>query len=178
MKQAEASTEVLRAVLACGAYWGPGYSHLWAHAVGRLSNPGVVNSNMNEGLDPRYLSALFALYAAGIGAVAGGQYEELRGLLLKPAVREYERETPAGAKLHPGAVLEHEVAKLLPGVGIRTPLSEYLESALRSSLASVISADAEYTDALIASSTWPRSSTPITRRYGRPSAALDGVGAF
>jgi hypothetical protein len=147
VKKAEASTEVLRAMLACGAYWGPSYSDLWAHAVRRLSNPGVANSNMNEGFDPRYLSALFALYAAGIGAVAGGHYEELRGLLLKPALREYERETPVGAKLHPGAVLHHEVAKLLPGVSNRTPLSEYLASALRPSLAYVISADTEYTDA-------------------------------
>jgi hypothetical protein len=147
VRQAEASTEVLRAVIACGAYWGPSYGDLWAGAAQRLSNPGVANSNMNEGFDPRYLSALFVLYAAGIGAVAGGNYEVLRALLLKATIREYERETPVGVKLHPGAVLQHEVAKWLPGVGNRTPLSEYLAATVRSSLGSVIAAESDYTDA-------------------------------
>ncbi len=146
--QAESSTEVLRAMVACGAYWGPTYNDLWARSVQRLANPGGAYTNMNQGFDPRYLSALYVLYGAGIGAVAGGNYEGLQTILLRAHVREYDRETPIGAKLYPGAVLENRFAGMLPVIPrAHTPFSQYLEPTLRGSLRSVIAADSDYVDA-------------------------------
>jgi hypothetical protein len=148
VRQAEVSTEVLNAMVACGAYWGPSYNDLWTQAVQRLANPGDANATMNEGFDPRYLSALLVLYAAGIGAVAGGNYECLQAMLQQAYIREYQSEIPIGGKLHPSAVLDNRFAGVLPVVPrAHTPFSQYLEPALRGTLRSVIASDSDYLDA-------------------------------
>ena len=148
MKEAEASTEVLRAIVACGTYWAPNYSDLWSKGLQRLANPAGANVAMNEGFDPRYLPALLVLYAAGIGAAAVGNYDILEGILQKAHVREYSRETPIGGKLIPVAVLDGRFASVLQVIpGAHTPFSQYLEPALRASLRFVIAADSDYFDA-------------------------------
>jgi hypothetical protein len=103
---------------------------------------------LNEGFDPRFVSALLVLYAAGIGAVAGGNYAALQALLLEAFLFENEREIPVGIRIFPNAVFQPQIGHLLKGFERdHTPLSHYLEAALRESLRPVITADRAYVDA-------------------------------
>lgn len=145
VQRAEAATEVLRAVLSCGCYWSRAYDDLWVRALQRLSNPGKLGTIINGGLDGRFLPALFAYYAAGLGAVAGGNYDTLRSIFLNTKIVEYDKETPVVAYLYPGVVLQQQYGRLLSGMDRRhTPTSDYLQVALRESLKPVLVGEREY----------------------------------
>jgi hypothetical protein len=148
VQRAEAATEVLRAVLACGCFWGRGYNELWVRALQRLCNPGKGPTAVNNGFDARFLPALFVYYAAGVGAVARGNYDTLRSIFLDTNIVQYNRETPIVTSLYPALVFQPRVSQLLPGMaGHFTPLSEYLQSALRESLKPVLGGEREYQEA-------------------------------
>jgi len=146
--RADAASEVLRGVLACGCYWSAAYNDLWVRALQRLVNPGTSPVILNSGFDTRFLPALFAYYAAGIGAVAAGNYGVLRAIFLDTKIVEYDKETPLVVWLHPVVVLGRDLAKFLPGLEQRkTPLNDYLQVALRESLKPIVPSEREYQEA-------------------------------
>jgi len=111
----------------------------------RKGRPGTI---INRGFVARFLPALFAYYAAGLGAVAGSNYGTLRSIFLNTKIFEYDKETPIVTWLYPGVVLEQRLGRMLPGMDRHhTPLSDYLQAALRESLKPVVADDREYQEA-------------------------------
>ncbi len=83
----EGLTEVLRALLTTGGYWGePAHESHWVTCLDR-----VANIPETGGYDPwlalRRYPALLALYAVGLGAVAQGRYRTLAALAERVQVR-------------------------------------------------------------------------------------------
>jgi hypothetical protein len=146
--RAEAATDVLRAVVACGTFWGTGQPDLWVRAIQRLVNRRPPPTQINQGFDLRFVPALLVYYAAGVGAIAGGHYDTLRAICLNTRVAEYEKETPIATWLYPGIVVQQPYGNLLPARGnLKAPMSDYLESALRGSMQHLQVVDPEYTEA-------------------------------
>jgi hypothetical protein len=132
-----------------GCYWGELWTApLWASAIERLANANPGSNGIVVWLHLRRLPALIAMYAAGIGAVAGSRYGNLRAILVDPRIREPSRTQPAAIALAPGNVLELEVARRLPGMERRyTPVSDWLFAVCRDWLRDVIPSDDDYLQA-------------------------------
>jgi hypothetical protein len=146
--RADAATEVLRAMVACGTYWESASPALWVRALQRLVNRRPPPTSINRGFDMRFLPALLVYYSAGIGAVAGGRYETLRAVLLDTKIAEYEREVPIVRLLSAIEVLEPRFGQLLPPRrNVKFPTSDYLEAVLRPTLQLVQVIDSEYVEA-------------------------------
>jgi hypothetical protein len=148
VERADAATEVLRAMIACGTYWATEPLSLWVRALQRLLNRRPPPTVINEGFDLRFAPSLLVYYAAGIGAVAGGRYRTLRSLFLDTKIVEYEAEVPIVTRLYPGVVLQQPYGHLLPArTKVKTPMSDYLESALQGSLKQILVTGSEYREA-------------------------------
>lgn len=154
VQRLHASSECILALLANGSYWGRAEQHdVWVNAVGRLAAFSASGSRIQVPDISQY-PGLLALYATGIGAVATGKYDLLQSVLLAPGPP-----TPAGERqaivqaLAPRNVLTPEEANALfphpnsPNQKYRTPLSQYLERALRPTFLDLIYSDREYIEA-------------------------------
>jgi len=145
VKKAEDATAVLCAIIATGAYWSDYEStRIWVRSIERLANP-TYPTAVNSGYEPRLLPALFVMYAAGIGAVAGDRYEVLRAVLLDPQIRQYESESPVVRVLAPTMVLTKLVAsKLADMERHKTPLSAEVQAFLLPLVRPVVPGEGDY----------------------------------
>ncbi|MEI7770246.1 MAG: SIR2 family protein [Chloroflexales bacterium] len=146
----ETLCEILIALFVHGCFWSePQHDALWVKALERLAQPTEVSGSYASGLlELRRYPALLMLYAGGIAALAGGRYHTLAALLTRPQVRErYERrEAPLAMALYPMKVFSDGVGKRLPKMERHyTPVSDWLFTVLRASLASYITDDHTYT---------------------------------
>ncbi len=138
-------SEVLRAILVTGCWWGDAHQvQHWVAALERLAN-----SNITLGINAEFghYPTLAALYAAGISAVAAGKLDVLGALLIEPKVRVQNEEYSIVTRVYPGHILNPETAKLMPGYERNyTPLNNYLHTALRPGLRDQVPDDARYDD--------------------------------
>ncbi len=125
----EGLTEVLRALLSTGGYWGePAHEGHWVACLDRVANlPEVGGSGPWVSL--RHYPALLALYALGLGAVAQDRYGTLAALAERVWVR---REGGRGAEplvvaASTARVFEPRLAEsLYPGQRFYVPVSQHL----------------------------------------------------
>lgn len=144
----EAHCEKLLSICVTGCYWGnEDTTKLWVAALQRIANPtGKDGSGRLRGLY-RY-PALLLLYGAGLSAVAAGNFETMAAVLTKPQVRSDQNgNVPICSEIYPSAVMEKQVAKMLPGMSSRpTPTNEHLFSKLREPLREYLPDDEDYQD--------------------------------
>lgn len=146
LQRCEAVVEVLRSLYITGCYWGgPLYANLWPKCLERVANTPGARSGLVVWLNLRRYPALILMYAGGISSIANDKYSTLAKLLVTPKAIESGVEHPLILKLFPGAVLETEVARLLPDLGRRhTPVSDHLFTVLREPLKEFLPSEGEY----------------------------------
>lgn len=72
------------------------------------------------------------LYASGVGALAGGRYDNLRAILLEPRLRYHNDTRVAVEILYPGAVLDPQQAARVVGLpDTFAPISDRIAADVR-----------------------------------------------
>lgn len=146
--QNEAAAGVVMALLATGAFWGEHeQQELWTRSVERLANPPDADVSSGRWPTLRRYPALLAVYAAGLGALAGSHRHVLGALLVKPRVRVHSHEKQAAQVLHcrSDEVFPDHAARSLPGLERRkAALSDHLFEVLRAPLRDIVPNDEDY----------------------------------
>lgn len=150
LREYEALSERLRAVVLTGCRWGqPKHSEYWAGCLRRIANPPVTHFGDGEWFNLRWYPALLVLYAGGVAAAARG-YEALGALLSSEIkVRCAAGELPLIRLVNTGMVLDDRLAVDLPGVkgflhSKPTPFSQHIHAALRQSFQDLLPEDSAY----------------------------------
>ncbi len=146
----EVVTERLRAILAAIAFYDKDNKH------GDLLTTAITRSadrNYRDGLisllDLQSYPALLLVYAAGIAALSARNFPTLAAILLKPKARtrRVEGMQPIIYVTNTWTVMNGELQKSIPRPGAdreHTPLSNFLQDTLRSSLAHYVLGEAEW----------------------------------
>ncbi len=148
----DALTSPLAELFATGCYWGGDqHTSLWSRSLERMASFHKRDGSYNEHLLrlQRY-PALFMFYAAGIAAIAGGNYRTLRVLLEQTKASDdvFEKHESFAVGLSTWTVMEQQVGQLLPEMRNRyTPLSDYLFAVLRKPLGQFLSSELAYQEA-------------------------------
>jgi len=129
----EALTEDLGRAAALVAYWGKTTDdRIVPRILARLANAMERGNGVVPWLEMHLYPALLVMYAGGLGAVIGRREEQLVGLLASAQVRERSEWKPNVLVLNTHGVIDHPIAKELPGLERRhTPMSDYLAEVLR-----------------------------------------------
>lgn len=149
--QHDHSCAILMAMLAVGTYWGtPDHREIWTDAIERLANAWMKRVQGGIEIWSRVINypAQLAFYAAGLGAVAAGDFDTLGDLLLVPRIRSLndDKPHPPVVALHLRTVIDEPWAQELR-VGNRRPaFSDHLHATMRAPLAEVIKEDSVYDD--------------------------------
>ncbi|MES2211078.1 MAG: hypothetical protein V4515_13005 [Chloroflexota bacterium] len=133
----EALTEDLSRAAAMVAYWSKATDdRLVAGLVARLANAMERDNGVVPWLEMFLYPALLVMYAGGLGSVIGGRDGLLAALLASPLIHEREEWKPIVLVLHSHNVIDHSIAKELPGLQRRhTPMSDHLAEVLQPWLA-------------------------------------------
>jgi len=129
MKQLEAKTEILQALMITGGYWGnKNVANLFVKCMERLVDQKKDSGGYTAWVNLQLYPNLLLLFSAGLAALAAENYSMLADLLLKPqnkyAIRGKE---PLLLSVFPGIVIEQGMGRLLPDMDRRwTPTSDYL----------------------------------------------------
>jgi len=96
IKRLEEETSVLLSMLVEGCYWDEEqeYTEIWVKCIERLANPPVTESQYVQYSELRWYPVVLSLYAAGISAVAHGNYETLLRLVVEPVAYDLNEEKP------------------------------------------------------------------------------------
>ena len=147
-QQYENLTEVLKALIITGCYWGEKkHEKIWVKCLDRIANMPTENRMINHWENLRLYPALIVLYSGGIASIASGQYESFYALISKPKVRDKysNTEEPIVLKVNLSSVMERGIAQQLPGMANHhTPLSDQLYNVLRDSLRDILPDDTHY----------------------------------
>ena len=151
MRECESLAGELLALFALGCSEGHAqYSKVWSDALSHLAD-GVAPNRLVDNV--RLYPALLFLYAGGVAAVAGDNYENLAALLRQTKIRDFRYGGKAEAPTHalvPYRVIDERMAHRLPEDGQwHIPLSHHLFFALRDPLRSVILNDDAYEEAFL-----------------------------
>ncbi|HEX7181621.1 MAG TPA: SIR2 family protein [Thermoanaerobaculia bacterium] len=145
LREYEAITERLQALLIEGAAWGETqHLDLWRRSLERIANPPRPSSASVGWTNVMSYPALRLLYAAGLAAIAKGLYHNLRGLLEVPALDKGGQRVPlliAADTIH---VVDHNVLKTGLRKNWSLPMSEYLFESLREPLREHLRSDDNY----------------------------------
>lgn len=113
-------------------YWATTDERIVPSIVARLANALERANGVVPWLELYRYPALLVMYAAGLGAVMGRREERLASLLTSAQIRDQGRWQPAVLVLHAHGVIDHPIAKELPGLDRRhTPMSDHLAEILR-----------------------------------------------
>lgn len=143
----DALSETLLSVIVTGCYWGDRqHMKLWVDCLERVANSTGDRNGLIYLLNLRRYPALLFLYGAGLAAVAAGNYQTIASILTQPKVRnDSGREAAICTEIYPHAVMEKNVAHMLPGLDRRhTPVSDYLFDKLHATLREYIPRDEDY----------------------------------
>ncbi len=141
--------ETLLSVFVVGAYWGNSdTTKLWASVLQRIADCGVMGGSTYL-INLRRYPALLLLYAAGIAAVAAGNYEMLASMLTKPQAKNRQLQNkPICLIVYTWAVMDGNIDRLLPGLERHhTPFSDFLYDKLREPLREFLPRDEDYQEA-------------------------------
>jgi hypothetical protein len=145
----DAAMETSASLLTVGAFWGTAeHRGIWVQAIERLANSASGGAVSNWRTRLTGYPGLLAFYAAGVGAVAGEQYDTLVDLLLRPRVRSDTELQPAASVLVAEGVFERNAGQQLPGLERHIfPGSDHLHRQLRPILGDIVADDARYNGA-------------------------------
>jgi hypothetical protein len=146
----EALCETLLSVFVVGCYWGnEEATKLWATSLQRIADPPETGGGLVYLLNLRRYPALLLFYGAGLASVASNNFATLATILTKPKVRDEQNKYQAiCSEVYPGAVLETNLGRLLPGLERRhTPVSDHLYDRLREPLREFLPRDGDYQEA-------------------------------
>jgi len=138
IQQYDALLDPLTAMLAVGCRWGDTNDrYLWIECLQRVANlpdnwaSGTIRSTAL--LDLRDYPAMRLLYAAGIGAIAGGHFDTFLALLSEPQVGTGRDARPVTSMLQTGRIIHDALVHLHTRGGFATSdhLSEVLWAPLR-----------------------------------------------
>lgn len=147
MEKYGALGETLLSVIVTGCYWGDAqHLKLWVDSLERIANPAGNNAGVVSLINLRRYPSLLFLYAAGLAALAAGNYQTLASLLTQPKVKnDNGKETALCLEVSPHFVLDKGIAQKFSGLERRpTPVSEYLFDKLRLPLLEYAPRDDEY----------------------------------
>ena len=145
----EAACSTLLTLATVGGYWAEEeHVLLWHRAVSRLGSTRS-GAGYTTWVDlGRYPGSLL-LYALGIGAVEAGRLEFLGRLLEAPIREEHHEDKVAVQVLPPGCLFNgdgYAAMRILEGMERRkTPLNDWMHSALRPHAGRIIPEDSRYT---------------------------------
>jgi hypothetical protein len=142
--------EILLSVIVTGCYWGnEATTKLWVDCLQRIADPTDSGGGLVYLLKLRRYPALMLLYGAGLAAVVAGNYQAFAAVLTKPkAKNDHGTDVPLCSAVYPIAVIERDLARLLPGLGRNhTPVSDHLFAKLRVSFRDYLPRDEEYQNA-------------------------------
>lgn len=151
LEQYEAITEIVRALLVTGCYWGADeHSVHWIAAIERLANRPAARGHDALSKLARY-PALLLLYSAGLAAVANRDHGLLRAILIRPRMlgsNGSDKTYPVMERICPNKVLDQETAcQALGRPRAHTPVSDHLFHVLRDSLRDYLPDDEAYEEA-------------------------------
>jgi hypothetical protein len=149
VQQYEALTEVVRAVLVTGCYWGERpHAEYWARAIERIGNAAVEPHRASPGtilwLNLRKYPALVLLYSGGIAALAAERYDTLVAMLTLPKIRHTRPQAPVVVHVNTDAVCEPHFGWPIGGRNKIAPVSDHLQNVLRESLRELLPEDVRY----------------------------------
>lgn len=147
----EALTEVLRALVATGCYWGDKlHEDTWRQCLERIADHGGAAGGLSVLIDLRMYPALLLAYAGGIAAVAARNYGNLAALLVRARGREPRdlKVAPLAVALNPTVVIRDYDAQHMMNSQVNhyTPINDYLHRTLRNTLRDLLPRDADYDD--------------------------------
>ena len=115
-RYAALTADLARAV-ALGARWsGDSVRPIWPALIERVVAATDRASGQTLWADLSLYPGVLLLYASGVGALAGGRYDNLRAILLEPRIRYHNETRPAVEILYPGAVLDSQQAARVAGL--------------------------------------------------------------
>jgi len=95
--------------------------------------------------DLSYYPGVLLMYAAGIGALAGNRYDNLRGTFLDPRIQRHVRWASALEILNPHTIMDERQAARVAGLsGTFTAISELLAVDVRGALIDVMPDDSTF----------------------------------
>lgn len=152
MREYEAASERLQALLIVGAAWGePQQLGLWQRSLTRIATPppppsGTGYSDAWE--NARAYPIVRLLYASSLAAIAHGRFDNLYGMLEAP-VADKETKKKTAMLLAVNTISSVEPSTLNAGLSQRykVPMSEYFYSGLRDALREHLASEAEYESA-------------------------------
>jgi hypothetical protein len=145
MKIYETGMEILIRLTINGAYWSqPEHHDLWSEIVRRLLTLCPQTGSLTHLLSLRLYPACLAFYAAGIAAIASGNYELLKDFL-NTKVRVLGKDEPLALAVSPWEVLEVAMARELPGYERHyTPIHDRIFDVLRAPVRDFLVSDSDY----------------------------------
>ena len=139
-------SQVAQAVILVGCYFGTKtHEKLWVDLLQRVANPPGEKAGNVVLLNLQHFPALVLLYAGGIAAIAGENFETLLALLSKPKIYD-RREQPQSVltALSHHRVVETDLLNKIFGQRRYTPMSDHLCTLLRQPLRSLLPDDRQY----------------------------------
>lgn len=129
----EALTAPLAAAWATLGWWSAQPSARIATALmGHLAAVRDRGSGLHPWLDLYAYPALLLFYAFGVGAMTARRYDNMALLLEQPLLDARKRLQPAVLELNHPAVVDHDVARAMPGMErMLTPMSDRLATIVR-----------------------------------------------
>lgn len=144
-RYATLTADLARAV-ALGARWsGDSVRPLWPALIERVVAATDRASGQTIWADLSLYPTVLLLYAAGVGALAGGRHDNLAAFLLEPRVRSDNEWRLAVEVLYPGAVLDLQQKPRVVGLpDTYAPLSDRLAADVRPVVADLAPDDAAF----------------------------------
>jgi len=136
--------ETVLSLLVTGCYWGTSqHTKLWIDCLQRVAATGKSSSGLVYLNKLRLFPSLLLFYAAGVAAIAGGNYTTLAALLLQSKARnDNGKDELFCSSVITEHVMEKNIGRLLSGMEQRkTPVSDFLVDCLRVPLRDLIPDD-------------------------------------
>lgn len=134
VKQYEAKTEILQAIMITGGHWGgQNESNLFVKSLERLTDHQKDSNGFEDWINLGLYPALLLLCSTCLAALASNNHQMFADLLLKPQNKHGDRgKEPLFLSIFPHSVISQEFGRLLPGMERRhTPTSDYLVETLK-----------------------------------------------
>ena len=140
-----ALTGDLAHAMALGARWsGDSVRPIWPAIIERVVSAFDRGHGQALWADLSLYPGVLLVYASGLGAIAGGRYDNLRAVLLEPRPR-FRNEWRRGVELlYPAAVLDDRQARTAGLAKTFTPMSDRVAADLRPLVADVVPDDAAF----------------------------------
>lgn len=148
LQKYEAATEILRAVLLNGVYWGRAeFSDILSKTIRRIAAPVGVPAGLVDLIRLRRYPGSILFCAAGLAAVLKKDFTVLKGLFDVPVKQDDEKLQPVVMQLFPGNALPDELLRLVSEwKNVKTPASDHIFSVLRADFRDLVPDDADFDD--------------------------------